>query len=140
MIRKFIEHEEFYKIFHKHEYFIWNFVSKNHSPMLQIRPIFHEIKKEEVEIENYLTEILKYIDIPYYESYIEDSVDFLINLKLPPNLIWLNELHIYNPVLIGFKGPVKKFSTYEGFCYCNEGILDLVYNLNPDFLLNIKID
>ena len=31
-------------------------------------------------------------------------------------------------------------ATYNGFCYCPEGITDLLYDLNPEIIFNAKLD
>ena len=88
-------------------------------------------------------------DVPYYESYVKDSVDFLINLglratdvymirnpwpNLPPQRRWY-----YVPVIIGFKRTRMVYNTNEpGVCYCVEGAAETILKLNPEFLSNIE--
>ena len=76
MERKIITHTEFKEIAKNNEYFLWHFLQKD-----QEKNIFNifSIFKEKEDSENYLTDILKKLDISYYESYVDESIDFLIS-------------------------------------------------------------
>lgn len=75
------------------------------------------------------------VDIPFFESYTEDSVDFLINLGFSAKKFWLGGKE-FAPIMIGFNKNRKVTSTQDGICYCTEGIIDIVYQLNPKFILD----
>jgi hypothetical protein len=42
----------------------------------------------------------------------------------------------FSPIMIGFNKNRKVTSTQDGICYCTEGIIDIVYQLNPKFILD----
>jgi hypothetical protein len=75
------------------------------------------------------------VDIPFFESYTEDSVDFLINLGFSAKKFWSGGKE-FSPIMIGFNKNRKVTSTQDGICYCTEGIIDIVYQLNPKFILD----
>jgi hypothetical protein len=85
------------------------------------------------------------IKIPYFESYTEDSIDFLHELGIPYKTLWnpnfnfyrkTNDSH-YHPVIVGFKKFEKVITTFD-VCYCVEGVVKIIGKLNPDLVLNHK--
>ena len=55
--------------------------------------------------------------------------------------LYVDKKYYFNPIIIGFKKNKIITSTFEeGNCYCNEGIIELIGKLNPEFLLNSKLD
>ena len=137
MIREQVTIQDYDRISKENEYFIWNFISR-HEPEILIFSFFKENEER-----HDLKEILKYIDIPYYESYIdENSIDFLINIGINPKSLWKKDMGsklVFYPLLISFNKRAKVKSTFD-FCYCKEGILDLILDLNPKFILDTKLD
>jgi len=132
MIREKINSTEFERISKENEYFLWNFViqgqgtSSNH-----IKPLF---EPEDYRNPNPLKSILELIPIPYFESDLEDSYDFVMNL----GNTFLNTVYqknMFYPVLIGFNRKRVVSSTYSR-CYCVEGILEIIEDLNPQFILD----
>ena len=93
--------------------------------------------------------LLSMTDVPYYESYVKDSVDFLINLGLRATDVYIirnpwpnlpaQRRWYYVPVIIGFKRTRMVYNTNEpGVCYCVEGAAETILKLNPEFLSNIE--
>jgi hypothetical protein len=134
-----VNHKDFIKIAKEHDYFLWNFLQKNQNEVgLSIQSIYDENSdKTELNI------LLKEIEIPYFESYTEDSIDFLHELGIPYNSLWspnFNFIHKtintnYHPLIIGFKKFQKVGSTLET-CYCVDGVLKIIKKLNPELILN----
>lgn len=144
MERKIITVNDFYNVARNNDYFLWHFMKKNQEN--SIVGLFSFFKTRENQ-DNKIKEILDLVDIPYFESYTEDSIDFLLDLGFSPNLLWDNsysELFIsaqerFNPILIGFKKFTKVRSTLDT-CYCVDGVLDVITNLNPEFLTKINTE
>jgi len=134
MVRELITIKDYEKISKDNEYFIWNFISKKEQSHLEIYSYF-----KEYGVKHELKALLDLIDIPYFESYTEDSFDFLVNLEINPDGLWTRNIG-FNPVLVGFNKKRKITSTLNGHCYCKEGILDLILDLNPKFILDCKLD
>jgi hypothetical protein len=137
MVREKISSKDFYKIAKENEYFLWHFVQKNqHLNDLTISPILGE-KKEYNELDI----LLKYVDIPYFESYTEDSIDFLNTLGFDYKQLWspktkgqmsnLNEFQ-FRPIIIGFRGYTKVISTFNT-CYCLEGTIKIINTLDSKY-------
>jgi hypothetical protein len=130
MIREQVTVEDFNRISQENEYYLWHFVKKVYTPALEIQPYFDD-KTEKYKLKT----ILDMVDIPFFESYTEDSVDFLINLGFSAKKFWSGGKE-FAPIMIGFNKNRKVTSTKDGICYCTEGIIDIVYQLNPKFILD----
>lgn len=151
MIRQEVTIKDFSKIAKENEYFLWHFLQKEQeASRLSVWSIFKENTAPNKDIENGLIHILDKIDIPYFESYTEDSIDFLIDMGFDGELLWspqkfenfyVDKKYYFRPSIIGFKKGRIITSTYEkGNCYCSEGIIELIGKLNPEFLINSKLD
>ena len=75
MIRKEIDVSEFEKIAKEHEYFIWNFITKD--SQIAIRPFF---EPEDYTSPNPLKSLLESVSIPYFETDLKTNYDFVMNL------------------------------------------------------------
>jgi hypothetical protein len=137
MERKIITHTDFKEIGKNNDYFLWHFLQKD-----QEKNIFNifSIFKEKEDSDNLLNEILEKLDISYYESYVEESIDFLIssgiNQKIwepPVNGANPDPKFLFKPVFLLYKGYNLKSSTFQT-CYCPEGIIDMIGKENPDLL------
>jgi hypothetical protein len=151
MIRQEVSINDFRRIAKENEYFLWHFLQKEQeSTSLGIWSIFKENTSTNKNVDNALIHILDKIDIPYFESYTQDSIDFLMDMGLDGKLLWtsnnfknwyVDKKQNFRPIIIGFKRTKIITSTFEeGNCYCYEGIIELIGKLNPEFLLNYKID
>lgn len=129
MVEK-ITSKDFYRVAKEHEYFIWNFVSKDASPTLQIQSYFSELELHP------LKEIIDLLKIPYFESEIHDEVDFVINLEDGYAQKILSDRGELKPLMIGFKRTKVVASTFQNICYCQDGLIEIIAKLNPEFLLN----
>lgn len=135
-----VSHKDFIKIAEEHDYFLWHFLQKNQNDAdFVLRSIIDgENKNKKYQLNILLGEI----KIPYFESYVEDSVDFLHELGIPyktlwnPNFKFRNNSH-YHPSVIGFKKFEKVITTFD-VCYCLEGVVEIVGKLNPELVLNHK--
>jgi hypothetical protein len=112
-----VNHKDFIKIAKEHDYFLWHFLQKNQNETgLSLRSTYGENNDT-----NELNILLKEIEIPYFESYTEDSIDFLHELGIPYNKLWdpnfdfmLKTINTqYHPLVIGF----KKFEKINNFRY-----------------------
>jgi hypothetical protein len=135
-----VNHKDFIKIAKENDYFLWHFLQKNQNDgNLTIRSIEEGNKDSKL----HLNILLKEIDIPYFESYTEDSIDFLHELGIPYDKLWNPNFNFilktndtkFHPVVIGFKKFEKTITTLE-VCYCLDGVLKIIGELNPDLILN----
>jgi hypothetical protein len=149
MIRERATINDFKKIAKENEYFLWHFLMEDQNDTIHgMWSIFdekiHSVTKE--PITNPLDILLPMTEIPYYESYVKDSMDFLINLgfdatelyKLrnpwpgwPPERKWY-----YVPLVVGFKRTGVVYSTHR-VCYCVEGVTEIIMRLNPELFSNV---
>lgn len=139
MIREQVTVQDFERISRENEYFMWHFLMNETYTQPTMRSIFSENEKF-YRSGNKMVEFLNIFDVPYFESYADDSIDFLDMLGVP-----LEKLRVFNtpdlkPFVIVFNHKRLVTATYNGFCLCPEGITDMLYELNPEFIHNAKLD
>jgi hypothetical protein len=149
MIREKVKVEVFEKIAKENEYFLWHFLGKDQSGPDSILGLwsYFDIKLKDKD-DQYPHAVRVLIDefpkVPYFESYTEDSMDFLINLglnvgelfRIPPDqsIKPLPRSFFYNPVVLGFHRRRLVYHTHKT-CYCVEGMLEVIEKLNPELLV-----
>ena len=83
--------------------------------------------------------ILDIIDIPYFETYLDsNSVDFLISL----DDVFIKRVYrhkYFQPTMIAFNKKRMVGHTYPPNCFCVEGIIKIIEDLNPQYLINAKL-
>jgi len=134
MVREQITVIDYEKISKENEYYLWHFVRKNDTGISDIYSIFKDDNKQ-----NHLKPMLELIDIPYFESYIEDSLDFLDMLGMPLDFLYIKDVKKFNTFILAFKKKRMVTSTLDGYCMCVEGITDLIYNLNPEYINKLNL-
>ena len=139
MIREKVTVKDFERIGTTNDYFIWNFVqTEEERSGLVVYSIFDS---QDMYIPNQLIPLLDSINVPYFESYTKDSIDFLSNLNgVDASKLFTPSHNKFGPICVTFRRKLKKLSTHEGYCYCVEGIMDMIYNLNPEYILKAKLD
>jgi hypothetical protein len=149
MIREKVKFEDFNRIAKEHEYFLWHFLmEEQYDSQLGLWSIFDTKKDfDGSQIINPIDVLLSEINVPYFESYTKDSIDFLINLGLDGKYLYrhIENYFIsprrmsYHPVIIGFKKKSHVWDTHKT-CYCIEGITEIILRMNPDLFPNIELE
>ena len=135
MIIEKVVFSDFKRISEENEYYLLHFLNPGKEQgQLALRSIIDEPVKGSY---NLLDNFFKHIQVPYFESYVKDSVDFLINLGVPAKNIWSDGK--FNPLIIGFNKKRIVKGTYE-YCYCVETLTEIIIKMNPKFIEDIKLD
>lgn len=137
MERKIIKYTDFREIAKNNEYFLWHFLQKDQEK--NIFDIFSIFKQKEGS-DNLLNNILENLNISYYESYVDESIDFLISSGINQK-VWEPPIdganpdpkYLFKPIILLYKGSSLKSSTFQT-CYCPEGIIDMIGKENPELL------
>jgi hypothetical protein len=141
MERRIVTYKDFNEIGSKNDYYLWHFLQKKQEDNTLV--IWSSFKEKEYQAHR-INEILSEFDIPYFESYVEDSIDFLHGLGFPYEKLWepiqnqskfVDPNYYFKPLIIGFNKYEKVFSTFDS-CYCVEGIVELIIKTNPKLILN----
>lgn len=140
MIREQVTTKDYFRLAKEHKHFIWHFVQKEQSETtMELFSYFDEPKNGKTHVLKFL---LDGLDIPYFESYAEESTDFLINMGIDgkklyqPNFnksIYYDRSQFYRPVIIGFD-KFKVVKSSPPICYCIDGLLQIILDLNPEYL------
>ena len=141
MIREMVTVQDFDRISRENEYFIWHFLMNDDFSQPTMRSIFSENEKH-YRSPNKMIQFLEIFDVPYFESYIDDSMDFLDTLGVPLQFLKSGEgeNRLINPFMLTFNRRRLVNATYNGFCVCASGITKLLYDLNPKFIENLDLD
>lgn len=145
--RKIVKASYFHQIAQTNEYFIWHFLQKNQTQnRLSLFSYFDEVPTER---KDFVIHTLKYlldrIQIPYFESYTDESMDFLMGLGFDVNYLYkvpnspTHKEFYFSPIFIGFN-KFKIVGSSAEKCYCDETFLELVMKMNPDFIINSSFD
>lgn len=131
MVRKKIQVEDLDSVAKEHEFFVWNFVISGNY-YLHIQSIFQE---ENSLHPNAMLQILDLIPVPYFETEVKDCYDFLMYLH-PGfiNGVWRGNK--FQPFLATFNRKRLVGTTLSPYCYCPEKIIELIFELNPKFLID----
>lgn len=130
---KHISSKDLVSIAKEHEYFLWHVLQKDYNRLT----LYSYFKTYEHLIHHPIREILGLIPIPYFESYIDDEYEFIINLKDGFAKKLKKKNNKFTPILIGFHRTTPIISTYEGICYCADGMIEMIGIMNPKLLLNL---
>ena len=136
MVREKITTKDYERISQEHDYYLWHFVNKGEYKLN--KTIFSVFDDYYLGRQHRLKEFLTMCDIPYFESYIEDSIHFVDNI-VPLDRLWTSKKGEFNTLIMGFNKKRMITSTLDT-CLCIEGITEVVLKLNPKFIENINID
>ena len=76
MIREKVTVQDFEKISQENEFFIWHFLMSYDYSQPTLRSIFDEYEGNNYA-PNRMVQFLEIFDVPYFESYVNESIDFL---------------------------------------------------------------
>lgn len=148
-IREKVSVTEFHKIASTHENYIWHFLQKKQNTSIITLFSYFDEHENPMTI-NATKEVFDKIDIPYFESYTEDSVDFLMDLGFPIDSIYKpiynnpiakfsTRNFWYNPIIVSFN-KFKMVNSTKKVCYCVEGLIEIIMELNPEYVLKSNFD
>lgn len=146
--REIITYKDYRRISQENEFYIWHFLQKNQCT--RRNELCSYFENREGNEETYFHPLKFFLDstsLPYFESYTEESIDFLMDLKISPDFLLnlksrktsvKNETK-YPPLFVAFN-RFKVVGTSLDGCYCSEFFIELTMKLNPKFVLDSKFD
>jgi hypothetical protein len=133
MVREKVLVSDFNRISKEYNNYIWHFINKNKIPY----ELFSYFKEPNYGQIHALKEIVDEFEIPYFESYTEDSVDFILNTGIiNQNKLYTNGT--YSPVFMGFKSRTMISSTMDGICYCPNGAIEIICKTLTELPISVK--
>lgn len=137
MIREKVKVEDFFKLSKQHDYFIWHFLIENQSSSsLQLYSYF-DILDYKINTVNQVLNLTP--SIPYYESMVHESYDFLLNWGVKEKYFWKPRFG-YQPFFMSFKKGTRFVDAESLGCYCSETFIEMIYLLDPESLLSLSIE
>lgn len=149
-IRK-VQVSEYRSLAKNNDYFLWSFLQREQvKGTLTIWSLFDEKIGPYTGVENQIIDFLKVFPISFYESYLDESVDFLSGFGISPQILYTVPLNsdawwtrqrrmFYNPVIVLFKKYQILGTTFDK-CYCVEGITELILEKAPELAENFKLN
>lgn len=135
MIRQIVNVKDYYDLGQQYEHYIWHFVRKNQcESTLVIKPFL--LEKCDIQ-ESAIESILEFTTVPYFESYIDESFDFLYENGLPIDVLWDEKIKIFNPVLVAFNKYKIVNATYYN-CYSIEGFIEVISSLDIKYFSDVN--
>lgn len=146
-LREKIKFSDYRKISKENEYYIWHFLQKDQVETTLGLFSYFDNPEDQTKFHP-MKYFLDNVDIPYFESYTEESLDFLLNFGLNPQLLYVankpnrkpqERKRKFSPVLLVFN-KYKLMGSSLDKCYCMDYLIEMVYNSNPKFILDSKFD
>jgi hypothetical protein len=147
--REVITIKDFHRVAKENEFFIWHFLQKNQcGSTLTLCSYFEERTGKMSEISHTIKYLFNSINVPYFESYTEESIDFLLDLGFKENFLFQRNPNSDFPVarerqyaalFIGFNRFMMVGSSPQK-CYCSDYLIELIMELNPKFILDSNFD
>ena len=131
MIREKVTVKDYLKITQEHQVYVWHFLQKDQCKRGCLNFFSYFDDPQHKDRPHAIREILDLIKIPYFESYTEESIDFLVYNGIKTHNIWKN--NNFSPLIVGFKDGVVK--NHTGLrCYCQEVFIEMIAELDPTLL------
>ncbi len=147
--REIVTVKDFHRIAMENEFFMWHFLQKNQcSGRHVLCSYFEEHNNQLVGVTHTMKYLLGSIKVPYFESFTEESIDFLLDLGFKEDFLYQRRLESdfpvlreqkYSPLFIAFN-RFKMVGSSPQLCYCTDHFIDLVMKLNPKFILDSNFD
>jgi hypothetical protein len=147
--REVITIKDFHRVARENEFFIWHFLKKNQcAGQHELCSYFDNYTGGLSQITHTIKYIFNSIDIPYFESYTEESMDFLLDLGFKENFLYqrnfndkfyITKEQKFSPLFITFNRFMMVGSSPQK-CYCSDYLIELIMELNPKFILNSHFD
>lgn len=126
---------EFYEIAKSGKTFFWNFIiDKQNKSTYSLDALIEDNPASQRG--HHLRDLVTDYNLPIYESYTKDSVDFLINFGFKSENIWNDKKNKFKPLFLGFRG-LKYITGIPGpevQCYCLSGVVDIIFLTDPTLL------
>lgn len=140
MIRyEHIKTEDYRRVGLENEYWLWYFTASEKNSNHQIQPLNGQTDEVGFHPFKFLVEQM---ELPVFESKTQESIDFLITMSpyLIPKNLYLKD-NYFATVILGFNHLRLVSSTHHpNKCFCSEGIVEIVAEMNPELLGKLKFD
>ena len=138
MIRKTITTKDYKEISKSHDYFMWHFMMENQGSKtpLELYSYFDEFENKPHALKQFLDMVPS---VPYYESLVKDSYDFLLEWGIQQRN-WWKPIVGFQPIILGFKKGTKFIGSSDLGCYCLNTLTEMVYILDSDLMLSLSVE
>ena len=136
MIIEQVKVEQFKELNSRSEIYLWHFVQPFH---YEYTYALESYFRKNVEF-NTLPHLLETLEVDYYESFVEEGIDFLMRIGLPSDILYKNSF--FAPVILLFKNGIFRASTNftqmknsdKAYCHCAEGVTQMLIDYTPEII------
>lgn len=143
---KKIQTSDFKSVAQRNDFFLWSFLQHNQGVKdLSIWSLFDDKTNRFNQAENKLVEFLKIFPINFYESFVDESIDFLLDFGIPYDKMYrkigtnVPKENYYLPSVFLFK-KYRMIDSTLNHCYCIEGLTEMLIKNIPDILEKSNLD
>jgi hypothetical protein len=123
-----------------YESFFVHFILEDHntSTDLAIKTLYLESHDHSDQNHN-LKELQNTLNLPIFECYVKNSIDYLNNLGIPYDKIYNSNTKTFRPFFVGFRKNLFVAATnVTTRCHCLDGILEVIYQTDVRFFDNFS--
>jgi hypothetical protein len=127
---------DYRRISKTNDYYIWHFYNPDLTA-ITLKSYFWEPNKD-IPI-NITKHLIDTFNVPYFETDIREHYDFLITFKDGFRYhVWTKGM--FNSVFLAFRKFTLVSSTWDGICNCPEGLIELIYLLDPKLVSTLSVE
>lgn len=145
MIREKVTVKDFSTIAKEHKHYLWHFVQKKQNKTrLAYYSYFDETNHSGHP--NPMIPFVDKLDLPYFESYTEESIDFLMDTNIHGDKLYrpvfdpveyVYRRQFYSPIFSSFN-HYNRVSCTLNYCYCPEGFIQVIADLDLKYVLDLE--
>ena len=145
MVRQKVKVGEFSTIAKKYKHYLWHFVQKKQN-QTRLTCFSYFDETNHAGSTNPLTSLIDKLDLPYFESYTEESIDFLMDTNIHASNLYkpvfdpieyVYRRQFYTPILCSFN-HYNRVSCTLNYCYCPEGFIQVIGDLDFKYVLDLE--
>jgi hypothetical protein len=145
MVREKVTVKDFPSIAKEYQHYVWHFVQKEQNKT-RLTYFSYFDKKNKSGFENPLIPFIDKLDLPYFESYAEESIDFLMDTNIHGNMLFkptfdpiefVYRRQFYTPIFASFY-HYNRVSCTLNYCYCPEGFVQVIGDLDFKYVLDLE--
>lgn len=145
MLREKVTVKDFSSIAKTYKHYVWHFIQKKQN---RTRLTFYSyFDKTHIQHRDHvLVSLIDSLNLPYFESYTEESIDFLMDCNIHGSNLYkptydpieyIHRRRFYTPLFAGFNHYNLVNSTLN-FCYCPEGLVNVVAQMDMKYIFDLE--
>lgn len=145
MVREKVKVEDFRRIGKEYKHYVWHFVQKEQN-LTRLSHFSYFDDKGVLDKPNPMIPFVDLLNLPYFESYTEESIDFLMDCNIHGSALFkpvydpyefVYRRQFYSPIFSSFN-HYNMVSNTINYCYCAEGFINVISDLDIQYIMDIE--